>query len=70
MNAMDFISEVGIPEAGAVAERAGTTYNYFYQIACGHRNASVMLAQRLVRASGFKLDLLPLMQSTPERQRA
>ena len=70
MDAMDFISEVGIPEATGVAKRAGTTYNYFYQIACGHRNASVMLAGRLVSESGSKLDLLSLMQSTPERKTA
>lgn len=68
MDAMQFIKTYGIPEATRVAQEAGTTYNYFYQIAAGHRNAGWGLAQKIVVASKNQIDLFSLLQSTPDRK--
>ena len=61
MNAKQFIEHFGIEEAKKVAEKAGTNYPYFSQIAYGHRRPSVDLAKRLVVASDERLDLLALL---------
>lgn len=68
MDAQTFIDEVGTRKAGEVATAAGTTYGYLWQIAKGHRNASFNLAQKLVKASGGKLDQLSLMAATKDRR--
>ena len=65
MNAKEFLSEFGTDEARAVAEKAGTNYAYFSQIAYGHRRPSVELAERLVKASGDRLDFTSLLTSQP-----
>lgn len=67
MDAMTFIKETSIDEARRIAEVAGTTYNYFYQIARGDRNASTKLAKKLVAASGGRLDLMSLMTATESK---
>lgn len=67
MNAKQFIETYGWKRAEKVALKAGTNRAYFSQIACGHRNASLPLAERLVKASGGELDLISLMKSTKDR---
>lgn len=69
MDARDFIDQYGWPEAERVAEAAGTNRAYFSQIANGHRNASLQLAERLVAASASRLDLLALMKARQRRVR-
>lgn len=63
MDAMTYIKDVGIPQAREIAQNAGTTYEYLYQIACGHRNAGTELALKLADESGGKLDAISLMTS-------
>ena len=60
MDAKRFICEFGWEEAERIAKEAGTTREYFSQIAHGHRNASVPLAKRLVAASAGRLTLTGL----------
>lgn len=67
MDAHEYIQTHGWPKAEAVAVAAGTNRAYFSQIAHGHRNASLDLAERLVEESGGELDLLKLM--TAKRRR-
>lgn len=66
MNALEFIKTFGWEEAEQVALKAGTNRAYFSQIAYGHRNAGTRLAQRLVKESGDRLDLLSLMTATED----
>ena len=70
MDAKQFIAEYGWPEAEAVATQAGTNRAYLSQIAHGHRNASAVLAKKLVEASDGRLDFVSLVMATPERQTA
>lgn len=70
MNAKDYIAKYGWAKAEAIAIAAGTNRAYFSQIANGHRNASPLLAQELVKASRGQLDFLSLVMSTPSRQSA
>jgi hypothetical protein len=68
MDAKKFIDQYGWDEAISVAKAAGTTREYFYQIANGFRNASPPLAQRLVAASDGRLDLMTLIMATQDRK--
>lgn len=68
MDAQTFKNTYGVDEARRVAEKAGTTLNYFTQIACGSRNASTDLALKLVEASDDRLDLVALMTSVQRRK--
>lgn len=70
MNAKQFIDEYGWAEAEQVASKAGTNRAYLSQIAHGHRNASALLAERLVLASSGRLDFKSLVMATPNRQPA
>jgi hypothetical protein len=70
MDAKTFIETHGWDEAVRVAKAAGTTREYFYQIANGFRNASPPLAQRLVEASDGRLDLMTLIMATEDRRSA
>lgn len=70
MDAKQFIETFGKDEARRVATAAGTNLEYFTQIANGNRNASIMLAERLVTASEDRLDLMQLIRSTPNRKTA
>lgn len=63
MDAHTFKDEFGKAECEAVAAAAGTNYAYFKQIAAGDRRPSIELAERLVAASGGRLDLLMLLTS-------
>lgn len=69
MDAKSFLEKHGKEVAVRVAERAGSNYAYFSQIAYGHRRASVDLAHRLVLACESeiavpeeRLDLLSMLQ--------
>ncbi len=69
MDALAFLEKHGKPVCIAVAELAGTKWEYFSQIAYGHRRPSVDLAHRLVAAStelvedqDARLDLLSLLR--------
>jgi transcriptional regulator with XRE-family HTH domain len=73
MNALSFLEKHGKDKATSIAEKAGTNYAYFSQIAHGHRRPSVDLAARLVRASeeeidepNERLDLLSLLPTKIE----
>lgn len=68
MDGKTFIDEYGWAEAERVANDAGTNRAYFSQIANGHRNASLALAERLVAASGGRLDLMALMKAKALRE--
>lgn len=69
MDAKTFIKQYGWPEAERVAKAAGTNRAYFSQIAHGHRNASLPLAERLVSESDGRLDVFALMKSRERRAR-
>lgn len=62
MDAKQFLESVGKSEASAVAERAGTNYAYFSQIAYGHRRPSPELAESLVKESGGRMDFAALLR--------
>jgi len=52
------LKELGRERVEAIAEKADTTYEYLAeQLANGHRDASVKLARRLVKASDGDLVL-------------
>lgn len=51
MDARSFLEKHGKAVASTVAERAGTNYAYFSQLAYGHRRPSVDLARTLILAS-------------------
>lgn len=61
MNAKEFLEQFGREESERVAALAGTNYAYFSQLAYGHRRPSVDLAERLVTASGGRLDFTKLL---------
>ena len=63
MDAKQFLDQFGREDAQRVAESAGTSFGYFYQIALGHRRPSVELAERLVEASESRLDFVALLRS-------
>lgn len=63
MDANSFLKKFGKDEAGRVAEAAGTTYLYFYQIALGHRRPSVDLATRLESESGGRMEFAALLRA-------
>lgn len=69
MDALTFLERHGKPVCVAVAKRAGTKWEYFSQIAYGHRRPSVDLAHALVKASSElvqdedgRLDVLSLLR--------
>ena len=68
MDARQYIDEYGSAVAENLAKRAGTNMAYFRQIANGHRNASINLADALVAASDGELDLMSLLRSTADRK--
>ena len=68
MDAKTFIQEKGWGVCEQVAKAAGTNRAYFSQIAHGHKNASVELAGKLVKASDGELDFFSLVYSTPRRR--
>lgn len=70
MDAKQFLDAKGVEKATEVAEKAGTTYPYFYQIALGYRRPSVELANRLVEASGDELDFVKLMKAPKKKTAA
>ena len=70
MDALAFLEKHGKEVATEVAEAAGTNWQYFSQIAYGHRRPSVDLAHKLVNASAEivrrkdeRLDLVSLLPS-------
>lgn len=66
MDANQFLQTYGVSEAERVAQSAGTNLDYFRQLARKHRYPSVKLAQRLVDASGDRLDFVLLLKR-PEK---
>ena len=70
MNAREFLDKFGGAEAEQVAVAAGTNLPYFEQLACGARRPSFELAERLVAASGGRLDVLALLRAKTEREQA
>lgn len=62
MDAYTFLKQYGREESERVAESAGTTFAYFYQLALGHRRPSVNLASRLEMASDGRLDFTSLLR--------
>lgn len=55
MDALTFLEKHGKDVATRVAERAGSKYAYFSQIAYGHRRPSVTMAEKLVSASAEEI---------------
>ncbi len=70
MNTKEFIEKVSLEEVERVANDAGTKMAYLNHIAFGRKNASVPLADRLVKASGGRLEFDLLVRATPDRQDA
>ena len=64
MDVKEFLTRYGRSEAKSVADRAGTNYRYFYQLATGKRRASVEMAHRLVVASGGRMDQMAILTAT------
>ena len=68
MNAKQFLELRGKDRAREVAEKAGTIYPYFLQMASGKRRPSVELAKKLVAASNHEIDFVSLLESkTPAK---
>lgn len=63
MNPYKFFKTKEKEEVARVAKGAGTTFEYFQQIAHGHRRPSYGLAKRLVGASNGELDLTGLLEA-------
>ena len=61
MNARKFLDLYGRERAKEVALSAGTTWQYFYQIANRWRRPSAKLAVRLSKASNGELTLIDLV---------
>ena len=61
MDAKTFHDTYGRERCEQVAKAAKSKLGYFLQIAYGHRRPSPDLAQRLVKASGNKLDFVALL---------
>ena len=70
MDAKAFLAQYGIAEATRVSVAAGTNYQYFSQIAHGHRRPSVELAEKLVKASGDRLSFEALMRAKKAKPKA
>lgn len=66
MNARQFLDLYGKDRVKEVAEKAGTIYPYFLQMAAGKRRPSVELAKKLVEASDHQLDFVSLLSSKTE----
>jgi hypothetical protein len=74
MDALSFLEKHGKAAATRIAERAGTNWAYFSQIAYGHRRPSVDMADRLVAASAEEianpleqLDLISLLKASKKQ---
>lgn len=52
MNMTEFLRAASKRERAEVAERCGTSVSYLYQLAGGHRHASVLLAARIEAHTG------------------
>lgn len=63
MDALEYLIAFGPEAVRALCLRAETTYEYYSQIANGHRRPSVELAERLVAGSDGKLDFVRLMKA-------
>lgn len=61
MDALSFLDKVGTAKAAVVAEKAGTSYKYFQQIAYGHYIPSRDLAIKLARASRGEMQPMELL---------
>lgn len=62
MNMKEFIKSLNKSDRELIAKKAGTTDDYLFQIAGGHRNPSAALAKKLEIASGgviTRADLRP-----------
>lgn len=70
MDAKTYIQEQGRESAKKVAEDAGTTFEYFNQIAYGHRRPSIKLAQKLVASSNGKLEFVALLTAMKSKEAA
>jgi transcriptional regulator with XRE-family HTH domain len=62
MNATDYFELRGTKKAREVAEKAGISYPYFWQISRRLRRPSPEVAERLVEASGHELDFVSLLR--------
>jgi transcriptional regulator with XRE-family HTH domain len=70
MDAKTYLEERGRDKAKEVAEAAGTSFEYFGQIASGRRRPSVKLALKLVEASGGELEFVALLTSNQQTEAA
>lgn len=61
MDMKTFLQSVDAAERKRVATQAGTSVNYLYQIAGGHRDPSRKMAIRLSEASNGALTVVELM---------
>lgn len=61
MDAKTFYDKYGRERCEQVAKGANSQLGYFMQIAYGHSRPSPDLAERLVKASGNKLDFVALL---------
>lgn len=61
MNAEQFLNIYGRERAKQVAADAGTTWQYFYQIANRWRRPSAKLAMKLAKSSGGEMTVSDLV---------
>lgn len=53
----DWLGQTADPQRQELADKAGTSVAYLWQLAGGHRKASLEMAKRLQDASGKKLTI-------------
>lgn len=70
MDAKNYLLKNGRDKAKQVAESAGTTIDYFNQLASGNRRPSVKLANQLVKCSDGEMDFVSLLNSTQQQEAA
>lgn len=63
MTPYKYLKSTDIANLERVCSEAGTTLDYFKQIAYGYRNASYKLSKRLVQASDGVLDQAALQEA-------
>jgi DNA-binding transcriptional regulator YdaS (Cro superfamily) len=73
MNMKEYLNSISQPERESLAERCGTSVNYFWQIAGSHRKPSPSLSKKIELHTGGLVtcrDLRPDIYDDPESGKA
>jgi len=63
MDAYQYLKAYGKNACERVAEKCGTSYGYYKQIAYGHRKPSLSLCEKFVEATNGEIDVTSLMRA-------